>query len=133
MADVVAKARRCPTVAIVDDDEAIRGALSRLIRTIGYAPVAFASAEALLMDLDDANIACVLTDVQMPGMNGLDLVKELRIRRPGLPVMVMTAYPSLANRELALAGGALEYLTKPLDDALLERWLVRAIGEPPPS
>lgn len=120
-------------VAIVDDDEAIRGALARLIRTIGYAPRTFASAEALLQALDGADVACVLTDVQMPGMNGLDLAKELRRRCHDLPIMVMTAYPSLANRELALTAGALEYFTKPLDDALLERWLVSAIGEPRPS
>lgn len=125
--------RRTAIVAIVDDDDAIRGALARLIRTIGYTPSTFASAEALLAAIDEADIACVLTDVQMPGMNGLDLVKALRLREHDLPIMVMTAYPSLANRELALAAGAHEYLTKPLDDALLERWLLHAIGEPEPS
>jgi FixJ family two-component response regulator len=115
-------------VAIVDDDEAIRGALARLIRTLGYASRTFASAEALLAVADATDIACVLTDVQMPGMNGLDLVKELRRRGHVFPAMVMTAYPSLTNRELALAAGALEYSSKPLDDALLERWLLSAMG-----
>jgi len=84
----------------------------------------------LLLEIDDVRPACVLTDIQMPVMNGLDLAKELLVRRPDLPIMVMTAYPSLANRELALAAGALEFLTKPLDDDRLETWLVRVIGKP---
>ena len=130
MTDPASRDRPMLSVAIVDDDEAIRGALAKLIRTIGYASRTFESAEALLLALEDPAIACVLTDVQMPGMNGLELVKELRQRGHQMPAMVMTAYPSLANRELALTAGALEYLTKPLDEALLERWLLRALGEP---
>ncbi|MEP7239484.1 MAG: response regulator [Devosia sp.] len=119
-------------VAIVDDDEAIRPALARLIRTFGYQARTFASAEALLVAVADLRADCVLTDIQMPGMNGLDLVKALRGRFPRLPIIVMTAYPSLANRELALSFGAIEYMTKPLDDARLEACLLRTIGNPVP-
>jgi CheY-like chemotaxis protein len=119
-------------IAIIDDNEAILGALARLVRTLGYSTCTFQTAEALLQGLDSGiDVACVLTDVQMPGMNGLELTRRLRLRDPGLPVMVMTAYPSLASRELALAAGAMEYFMKPLDDALLERWLNGAVGEPP--
>jgi two-component system response regulator FixJ len=125
-----ATTRNAPVVAIVDDDEGIRDALARLVRTIGYLPRTFASGGALLLEIDDVRLACVLTDIQMPVMNGLDLAKQLRVRLPDLPIMVMTAYPSLANRELALAAGALEYLTKPLDDDRLESWLMRVIGKP---
>lgn len=112
-------------VAIVDDDGAIRAALARLIRTIGYVPITFATAEAFLAEIDDVGPACVLTDIQMPKMNGLDLTRAVLRCRPGLPVMVMTAYPSLANRELALSAGADEFLTKPLDYDQLEAWLGR--------
>lgn len=117
-------------VAVVDDDEPIRLALARLLRTIGYEARVFASAEAFLSELAHSAPACVLTDIQMPGMNGLDLARELSKLMPALPVLVMTAYPSLANRDLALAAGASEYLTKPLDDQRLEAWLRRTVGPP---
>lgn len=119
-----------PIVVIVDDDEAIRTALGRLIRTIGHETRAFASGEELLTGMQDFRPACVLTDIQMPGMNGLELAIELRRRWRDLPIAVMTAYPSLANRDLALAGTTLEYMTKPLDDRRLEAWLLQAIGGP---
>jgi FixJ family two-component response regulator len=112
-------------VAIVDDDEAIGRALARLIRTFGYRPQAFGSGESLLAVFSDLQPACVLTDIQMPGMNGLELVRELHLRQPNLPIMLMTAYPSLTNRDLALSVGAQEYLTKPLDDERLEQWLLK--------
>ena len=120
-----------PIVVIVDDDEAIRTALGRLIRTIGYEPRAFASGEEFLTRFEDFRPSCVLTDIQMPGMNGLELATELLRRRRDLPIAVMTAYPSLANRDLALAGTTLKYMTKPLDDRRLEAWLLQAIGSPP--
>lgn len=117
-------------VAVVDDDEPIRLALARLVRTIGYEARVFASAEALLSEFAHSAPSCVLTDIQMPGMNGLDLARELSKLLPALPILVMTAYPSLANRDLALAAGASEYLTKPLDDQRLEAWLQKAVGPP---
>ena len=117
-------------VVIVDDDEAIRLALGRLIRTIGYETSTHASGEDLLSRIDDIQPACVLTDIQMPGMNGLELAGELRRRRRNLPIAIMTAYPSLANRELALSAGVREYMTKPLDDRRLEAWLSQEIGPP---
>ena len=117
-------------IAVVDDDEPIRSALARLLRTIGYDARLYASAETLLAELPRSAPSCVLTDIQMPGMNGLELARELSRLAPALPVLVMTAYPSLASRELALAAGATEYLTKPLDDLLLEHWLRGAVGPP---
>lgn len=112
-------------VVIVDDDEAIGTALSRLVRTIGHQPRLFRSAEALLREIGNFLPSCIITDIQMPHMNGLDLIKELTKRDVKAPVMVMTAYPSLANRELALQAGASEYLTKPLDIERLEAWLIK--------
>ena len=117
-------------VVIVDDDAAIRTALARLVRTIGYRPVTFASGDDLLRRLEEVEAACVLTDIQMPGMSGLVLTQHLRRRQPTLPILVMTAYPSQTNRDQALASGAQQYLAKPLDDQTLEEWLLNAIGTP---
>ena len=117
-------------VAIVDDDDAIRTALARLVRTIGYRSHSFTTGEDLLADFDKLRPGCVLTDIQMPGMNGLALLRQLRRRSPELPILVMTAYPSQTNREQAFAGGAEEYMTKPLDDVKLEVWLLRVLGKP---
>jgi FixJ family two-component response regulator len=119
-------------VAIVDDDQAIRKALARLVRTIGYPSRTFESARELLLDIEQVRPGCILTDIQMPGTNGLDLIKELRLRYVDIPILAMTAYSSLTNRDLALAAGAQEYLTKPLDDGQLESWLLRVIGSPRP-
>jgi FixJ family two-component response regulator len=117
-------------VAVIDDDGPIRVAIARLLRTMGYETRMFASAEAMLAELAHWSPTCVLTDIQMPGMNGLELARELTKLLPTLPVLVMTAYPSLASRELALAAGASEYVTKPLDDQRLETWLRETIGPP---
>jgi FixJ family two-component response regulator len=123
--------RPAQIVAIVDDDEAIRPALARLIRTLGYSPRTFSSAQGLLVELEDLDLAAVLTDIQMPRMNGYALVKELRRRKPDLPIILMTAYPSLSSAPAGPDAAGIEYMTKPLDDGQLERWLLRVIGEPP--
>ena len=102
-------APRAPVVAIVDDDPAIRSALSRLARSLGYAPAHFAGAEPLLKVADDAGIAVVVTDVQMPGLSGLDLLRLLRLRR-------------------ALASGAFAYLAKPFDAEQFEHCLGSVLG-----
>ena len=117
-------------VAIVDDDDAIRTALRRLMRTIGYEATTFGSAEALLSSLEAAPPACMLTDIQMPGMSGLELASELDRLRPGLPIAVMTAYPRLARRDATPPAHAFTYMEKPLHDRLLETWLRENIGDP---
>lgn len=125
-----------PCVWIVDDDEAIRTALARLVRTIGYHASVHASGEALLAGVGAGELSiggqmCVLTDIQMPGMSGLELAAELRRLRSDLPIALMTAYPSLASHVLARQGSGFEYMTKPIDDLQLEAWLARVVGAPP--
>ncbi|MCK2053076.1 MULTISPECIES: response regulator [unclassified Methylobacterium] len=128
-----------PIVAIVDDDPAIRAALARLTRALGYAPAPFAGAEPLLRagpfspEADGSTIAVVITDVQMPGLSGLDLLRILHTRHPALPVIVMTAYPSEANRARALASGAFAYLAKPFDAEQFEGCLRSVLGGAPMS
>lgn len=120
-----------PVVAIVDDDPSIRSALHRLTRAFGYEAVVFNGAEPLLVRLDEAAIALVVTDLQMPGLSGLELLRILTKRRPDLPVMVMTAYPSEATRERALALGAFAYCAKPFEADQFERALTDVLGPPP--
>ncbi|MDF0544269.1 response regulator [Sphingobium sp. H39-3-25] len=109
------------TIAIVDDDPDVRGSLDSLMRSAGFMARCFASAEALLCDAAYDALGCIVTDVHMPGMDGLDLQAEIARRGWTKPMIVMTAYPTETARERAMAAGALAFLTKPVDpDMLLE-------------
>lgn len=118
-------------VAIVDDDEGVRKAVSNLARSAGYAVRLFASAEDFLADETCPRPDCLLTDIQMPGMNGLELQAAVRAGPASLPILMMTAFPELAIQELALAGGALCILSKPFDAETLLSYLARATGQEP--
>ncbi|WP_404479349.1 response regulator transcription factor [Novosphingobium sp. BL-52-GroH] len=108
-------------IAIVDDDSGVRGSLDSLLRSAGMRGLGFARAEDLLGSDARATFACVVTDLHMPGMSGLELQAELARRGCPLPVILMTAFPTEAARGQAMAGGAKAFLTKPIDpDALLE-------------
>jgi FixJ family two-component response regulator len=108
-------------IAIVDDDPGMRGSLDSLLRSAGLASLAFASAEELIGSDARARIRCVVTDLHMPGMTGLELQAELARRCWDQPVILMTAYPTESSRDQALGAGAVAFLTKPIDpDQLLE-------------
>lgn len=115
-------------VAIVDDDDAIRRGLSSLLRSAGYAVRLFASAEDYLIDRASPRPDCVLTDVQMPGMSGLDLQDSLAKSFPETPVLIMTAFPTLAIEERATAAGARSFLSKPFDPGVLLQALQDALA-----
>ncbi|MBX4871061.1 response regulator [Rhizobium bangladeshense] len=102
-----------PLIGIVDDDPDIPAALASLIRSLGYGAVCFSSAEALLSSKDVDRFRCVISDVHMPTLSGLDLIALLKKRRPDLPVILMTGRfeQGLADRA-ALAGAAI-LVTKP--------------------
>lgn len=102
-------------IAVVDDDEAIRSGLSSLIRSEGYDVVLFDSAEAFIASLAQRVPQCLLTDIQMPGISGLDLQARMCAEQPDLPVLIMTAFPGNAVRARALAAGATCFLSKPFD------------------
>ena len=104
-----------PLIAIVDDDPGVRGSLDSLLRSTGMASVGFASAEELLASDMRADLRCVVTDLHMPGMTGLELQAELARCGWSQPVIVMTAYPTAASRDQALRAGAAAFLTKPID------------------
>lgn len=117
-----------PVVAIVDDDDAIRVALSRLLRSLDYQVRAFDSAEAFLTAAGGTAAGCLVTDVQMPGMSGLELQRAVRQRWPDLPVIVITAFPEEAIREQAMAAGARHFLSKPFDAGTIAHCLREVMG-----
>jgi FixJ family two-component response regulator len=120
---------KAPTVAVVDDDDAVRGALSNLLSSLGLAVVTFASAEAFLASPACAEAACLIADIQMPGMSGLDLQRQLAGSGNRMPVILITAFPLDHVRRQAEAEGAAGFFAKPFDARLMidciERALVR--------
>jgi len=106
-------------VAIVDDDELMRGALQGLLREAGLPARAFASAEEFL-DSDAQHLSsCLIADIRMPGMSGLDLQARLNAEQSRIPIVFMTAHGDERVRMQALRSGAVEFLVKPFDDDVL--------------
>jgi RNA polymerase sigma factor (sigma-70 family) len=116
-----------PTVFVVDDDAAIRDALSLLISLKGLRASVFASAEDFLAIYHPDWRGCLLTDLKMPGMSGLDLQLALNERHAKLPVVVLTAHGDVATTRAALKNGAVDFLEKPIDDDVLVDVLLNAI------
>jgi FixJ family two-component response regulator len=106
-------------VAIVDDDESIRKALCMLIETLGVTVRLYASALELLDDPQHGECDCVLLDVRMRGMTGLELQSELAARGWSAPIIFMTGHGDVPMAVQAMQGGAVDFLQKPLDDRLL--------------
>jgi FixJ family two-component response regulator len=124
-----AKVKRALVVAIVDDDNAVRMATRGLVESFGYDVETFDSAEAFLGSEWSRKAHCLITDVQMPGMSGFDLHKHLVSSDIDMPVIFITAFPDSALRDRVLKGGAVAYLTKPFDQAVLLESIRRAIGD----
>lgn len=103
----------------MDDDESVRRALRRLVRSLRYGPVVFASGEEFLASLPARRPDCVLMDLHLPGLNGIETLARLRDRDRALPVIVMTGFDQAGTRERCLAAGAAAYITKPVDGAAL--------------
>ena len=115
-------ARNRRVVAIVDDDESVREALEALVMTAGLDVLAFASAEGFLDSGQQANIGCLISDIRMPGMSGLELQARLNEDDYKIPIIFITAHGEEKVRMQALRAGAVEFLIKPFDDeAMLER------------
>lgn len=115
-------------VAVIDDDESVRTALKELLRSEGLAARTFASAEDFLKSGEQQQTACLIADIRMPGMSGLELQAKLNADRHRIPTIFITAHGDEKMRMQALRAGAVEFLAKPFDDeALLE--MVRAALE----
>jgi FixJ family two-component response regulator len=108
-------------VAIVDDDEEVRVALGGLLKSAGLAARAFESAEEFIESGQQSQVACLITDIRMPGMSGLELQAKLNAEGCSIPIVFITAHGDAKMRMQALRAGAVEFLAKPFDDeALLE-------------
>jgi FixJ family two-component response regulator len=116
-------------VCIVDDDESVRIAMGSLIRSLGHEASVFESAEAFLVSPEVEQTSCLIVDMQMPGMSGLDLQVELKARRPRLPVIIITAFPEPRLRQQAEASGAVGFFSKPIDGDIFVECLQRALEE----
>jgi FixJ family two-component response regulator len=106
-------------VAIVDDDDLVRGALQGLLKAVGLPARAFASAEEFLESSELRQTACLIADISMPGMSGLELQTKLNAERCRIPTIFITAHGDAKMRMQALRGGAVEFLAKPFDDEVL--------------
>jgi FixJ family two-component response regulator len=106
-------------IAVVDDDESVRESLPDLIREFGFAAQAFSSAEEFLASNSMGRARCLVLDIAMPGMTGLDLQRELRLRGQQIPIIFITARKDEAVRRRALDQGAVAFLLKPFSDTAL--------------
>ena len=106
-------------VAIIDDDESIRRALQGLMKAVGLPVQAFASAEEFLNSGQQHHTGCLVADICMPGMSGLDLQARLNLERCRIPIIFITAHGDAKMRMQALRAGAVEFLAKPFDDEVL--------------
>jgi FixJ family two-component response regulator len=115
------EAEKIKMVAIVDDDDLMRGALQGLMKAADLPAQAFASAEEFLKSGQQLHTGCLITDIRMPGMSGLELQAKLNAQRCRIPTIFITAHGDEKMRMQALRAGAVEFLAKPFDDeALLE-------------
>jgi FixJ family two-component response regulator len=121
---------KTPVIAIVDDDESVREALTSLIRSLGYSAVAFGCAEDLLKSKRRRRVSCMIADVQMPGMTGPELHNRLVASGAPIPTILITAYPDERARERALQAGVLCYLAKPFDEDDLIACIRSVVGKP---
>jgi FixJ family two-component response regulator len=110
---------RVPVISIIDDDAAVRAATDRLVRSLGYVAHSFASAEEFLTSPQGHDTSCVIADVQMPGMSGIELQTHLLAQGRRLPIIFITAFPEEDVRTKALNAGAVCFLTKPFRGATL--------------
>ena len=105
-----------PTVYIVDDDEAVRNSLVWLVSSVKLPAIAYGSADELLDSLSPGTTGCILIDVRMPGISGLQLQEILKERAPGLAVIIVTAHADVPMAIRAMKAGAVDFIEKPFND-----------------
>jgi FixJ family two-component response regulator len=110
--------QRDGTVFLIDDDASVRDSLTLLLSLKGLRTQSFANAESFITTYQADTVGCVLTDLRMPGMSGLELQADLRARELQVPVVVLTAHGDVATARAALKNGAFDFLQKPVDDAM---------------
>ena len=118
---------RLPVISIIDDDASVRAATDNLLRSLGYTVYTFVSAEEFLRSAHFNDTSCVIADVQMPAMSGIDLQARLLTQGHRVPFIFITAFPVESIRARALKAGAICFLTKPFDRRTLIKCLETAL------
>jgi FixJ family two-component response regulator len=118
-------------IAVIDDDPAVREATGGLLRSLGYAVILFGSAEEFLNSHLRYRMSCIVSDVRMPGMSGLSLLVRLASYNNNIPLILMTAFPENTCRERVMAGGAHDFLIKPVPEDDLIRSVASAVARNP--
>jgi len=122
-----------PTVFIIDDQASVRHALGEMLSVFGYSVEAYESADRFLRTLDPQRPGCVVADVRMPGMDGIELVRELARRQVLLPVVVISGHADVPMAVAAIKAGAEDFIEKPVDDvqlvAAINRGLARTYAQ----
>ncbi len=116
-----------PTVFVVDDDEAVRGGLRRLMESVGLNVETYGSAQEFLSDCDPNRRGCLVLDIRMPGMGGLDLQDQLGKQGIRLPVIILTGHADVAAAVRALKAGAMDFIEKPFNSQVLLDRIQQAI------
>jgi len=119
-----------PVISIIDDDVSVRAATCNLVRSLGYVVHPFASPMEFLGSDDLRETSCVIADVKMPAMTGVELQAHLRERGHCVPFIFITAFPVEITRARAMKAGAICFLTKPFDGEALARCLECALAKP---
>jgi FixJ family two-component response regulator len=120
---------RVPVVSIIDDDASVRVATNRLVRSLGYIAHTFSSADDFLQSSLVNDTSCLIADVQMPGMSGVELQSVLLAQGRRQPIIFITAFPEESTRARALEAGAICFLTKPFDAPTLVKYLETAVAK----
>jgi FixJ family two-component response regulator len=119
-----------PVVSIVDDDKAVRLALGSLVRSLGWEARLFASAEEFLVSGDVADTSCLISDVRMTGMSGVEMHERLLAQGYAPATIFISAYPTPLLHAKAVSNGALVLIQKPYQAAVMTHWLSVALGNP---
>jgi FixJ family two-component response regulator len=117
-----------PLISIVDDDTSARSSVDFLVQSLGYLTASFASAEEFLKSDCLRDTACLITDIRMPGMSGLELQDQIALSGHEIPVIFITAFSEVKLRDRALKAGALGFLNKPFREETLIACLEKALG-----
>jgi FixJ family two-component response regulator len=118
-----------PVISIIDDDLSVRVAIERLVRSLGYVARTFSSASEFLCCSNSNGTSCIITDVQLPGMSGVELQDHLACQLQTLPIIFITAFPEESIRSRAMTAGAVCFLTKPFDGKKLVQCIEAALSD----
>jgi FixJ family two-component response regulator len=116
-----------PVISIVDDDDFVRAATNRLVRSLGFSAPTFASAEEFLRSPDLNHTTCVISDIQMPGIGGIELQRMLIASGKNVPIIFITAFPDERIRAQAMKAGAICFLSKPFEGPTLIQCIENAL------